>query len=55
MKIIDKGVEIETHRDGKKTVKEKLDIECESEEEAERVETALKQHLEESLRKLEDD
>ena len=53
MKIIDKDVEIETDKDGSTRVREKLDIACESQEEAERVKSVLKGHLEESLKRLE--
>ena len=51
MKIVTHGVEIETDSEGNKRVKELVDIACEDDAEAKRVEGALKACLEETLQK----
>ena len=53
MKIIEKGVVIETDKDGKQRVRELIDIACENKEEAQRVEAAFKTHLDKLLQELE--
>jgi len=52
VKILDKGVEIETDHDGRTTVKEKLDIACEDHEEADQLWSKLKRNQDELIQRL---
>ena len=54
MKVVNKGIEIERDNRGRITVKERLDIEFDDKEEAERTSSLLEARMEESIRQLQE-